>query len=145
MPGGRRKDQFRIHIRLDPSGANHDLGVWDTFGGGAVDSDELKYKPGGMAPELSLGGQITVNNFTAQKLFDSEHDQNVIKLLIASVGRKEVVGKKQVLDEDGNVFSDGNALVYRGVLKTFTPPEHDSNSNDAAVGIMEVSSAGTVG
>jgi hypothetical protein len=35
-------------------------------------------------------------------------------------------------------------LVYRGTLKTVTPPEIDSESSDAAVLEIEVTPAGTV-
>jgi hypothetical protein len=50
-----REDTWLVSLSID----GRDLEVWDKLSGGEVDSDESKYRPGGMAAEISLGGTIT--------------------------------------------------------------------------------------
>ena len=133
-----RKDQYRVTVSVD----GLDLGVFDTFEGGEVDSEEKKYKPGGMAPEVSLGGSKSVSNITVGRLYVLERDHALLPTLFAKVGKGTVTANKQPLDVDGNVF--GKPLVYTGKLKTVTPPDADSNSGDEAILALEISSAGTV-
>lgn len=134
-----RVDQYSITVSVDAE----DLGIFDKMSGGGVDSDENKYKPGAMAPEVSLGGTATTANVVVSRLYDLNRDHLNVKNLIAKVGRATAVVKKQPLDPDGNPF--GTPLVYRGKLKAVTPPEPDSESGDAAMLALEVSTAGTVG
>lgn len=134
-----RKDQYSVSVSIDGT----DYGVWDTMSGGDVDSDEKKYKPGGMAPEISLGGSRTVNNVKVSRLYDLNRDHPVIKTLMSLAGLGTATVKKQPLDVNGNTF--GAPIVYQGKLKTVTPPDADSESGDAAMVELEVSSAGVVG
>jgi hypothetical protein len=134
-----RKDQYRLTVSLD----GNDLGVFDKMSGGEIDSDELKYKPGGMAPEISLGGSVSVGNVTVERLYDLSRDHQTVKGIIARVGKGAVTVNKQPLDVDGNAY--GAPIVYQGQLKTCTPPEVDSEANDAATVQLEISSAGIVG
>jgi len=134
-----RTDQYNVTVSLD----DQDLGTWDKMTGGGVDSEEKKYKPGAMGPEVSLGGSVSVDNITVSRLYDLSRHHTTVKAIIAKVGKGTVVVSKQPLDVDGNVF--GDPIVYRGKLKTCTPPEVDSEGNDAAMVELEVSSAGVVG
>jgi hypothetical protein len=47
-----RLDQYNVTVSLDGT----PLGTFDKMTGGEIDSEETKYKPGGMAPQVSLGG-----------------------------------------------------------------------------------------
>lgn len=136
---GTRQDQYSIAVSIDGS----DYGIWDKLSGGDVDSSEQKYNPGGMAPEVSLGGKVTVNNVKVSRLYDLDRDHTVIKTIIGRVGKGRVVVKKQPLDVDGNAF--GDPIVYQGILKTCTPPEVDSESTNAALVELEVSTSAGVG
>lgn len=136
---GSRQDQYSVSVSID----DVDYGVWDKMDGGDVDSTEQKYNPGAMAPEISLGGKTTVNNVKVSRIYDLDRDHGVIKTIIGRVGKGQCIVKKQPLDVDGNAF--GQPLVYRGVLKTCTPPTVDSESNNAALVELEVSTAATVG
>ncbi len=133
-----RKDQYDTMVSID--GTN--LGTFDTLTGGEVDSDDLKYKPGGMAPEISLGGVATVGQVVIGRLYDLTRDHGIIHWLLSRVGKGSVVVNKQPLDVDGNAF--GRPLVYTGVLKRVTPPEVDSTAVDAATIEIEVTPAGAV-
>jgi hypothetical protein len=139
MATGSRQDQYNVTVTIDGA----DYGTWDKMGGGEVDSEEKKYKPGGLAPEVSLGGSQTVGNITVSRLYDLARDHGTVKELLGRVGKAVVVVSKQPLDADGNAF--GAPIVYRGTLKTCTPPEVDSESSDAAMIELEVTSSGAVG
>lgn len=128
--GPTRQDTYRITATID----NKNWGVWDKLTGGEVDSDETKYKPGGMAPHVSLGGSRTTGNLTLSRLYRLARDHNRVMELINGAGKARVVVSKQPLDIDGNVF--GAPLVYTGTLKRVMTPEVDSESSSA--GLLEI-------
>jgi hypothetical protein len=133
-----RQDQYDLKVSVD----GQDLGTWDKFTGGEVDSDETTYKPGGMAPRISLGGSVNVGAVTVSRLFDLTRDEPLVHWLISRAGKGQAVVSKQPLDVDGNV--NGRPLVYSGKLKQVNPPEVDSESSDAALIELELTPAGTV-
>ena len=134
-----RQDQYAVGVTI----AGVDLGVWDSLDGGEVDSEEAKYRPGGMAPQVSLGGYRTVNNVTVARLYRLDRDHQIAHWLLDQVGASDVTVTKQPLATDGSAF--GKPIVYQGKLKQVTLPTHDSESSDAAKVELEVSSASTVG
>lgn len=141
-----RQDQYSLSMTVD----GFRTGVWDKLEGGEVDSEEAKYRPGAMAPMVSLGGSVEVGNLTISRLYNLARDHGAtpaqpggIHWLLGRAGRGQVVINRQPLDADGNAF--GSPLVYTGTLKTVTPPEVDSESSDAALLECEITPAGTVG
>ena len=131
-----REDQYNVSATLN----GVDLGTFDKMTGGDVDSDETKYKQGGMVPEISLGGSKTVTNITLSRLYDFDGDHQIRAALVAGVGSGTMIITKQPLDVDGNIYS--SPIVYEGTLKQLTFPDHDSNSSSAGMIEMEISSAG---
>lgn len=134
-----RENQYSVSVSLD--------GVpipdsWDKLEGGGKDSEETKYKPGGMAPEVSLGGSTTIENLTVSRLYRLARDHGLIKTFFNRAGKGQIVITKQPLDIDGNVF--GAPLVYNGTLKTVTPPDFDSESDDASLWSIEVTPYGNI-
>jgi hypothetical protein len=138
-----REDQYdvRVSIIRNIGGVlvTKDLGTFDGMTGGEIDSEESKYRPGGMAAQISLGGYVNVGNVTVNRLYDLARDYPNVGWLINGVGRADMIVTKQSLDVEGNPF--GKPLVYSGKLKTFTPPDHDSMSSDPAKFEFEMSSA----
>lgn len=134
-----RLDQYDITVTLDRTS----LGVFDKLSGGNIDSEETKYKPGGMTPQVSLGGSQTVSNITVQRLYRLDRDLALVPTLKSRVGKGQVVVSKQSLDVDGHPF--GAPTVYQGVLKQLTFPDPDSESSAAALLQLEISTVGTVG
>lgn len=135
---GTRQDQYSVTVIID--GVN--TGIWDKMSGGEMDSEEVKYRPGGMAEQISLGGSRQIGNVTVSRLYDLDRDHPTIKTWMNRAGKAQVTVSKQTLDSDGNAY--GAPLVYNGVLKTVTPPEHDSESSDAAMVELEISTSGAV-
>lgn len=134
-----RQDQYAVSMTVDGT----PLGVYDKLTGGEIDSEETKYKPGGMGSAVSLGGSVEVGNLTISRLYVLNRDHDNIHWLLSRAGKGQVVVNRQPLDVDGNAY--GRPLVYTGTLKTVTPPEVDSESSDAALLECEITPAGTVG
>lgn len=133
-----RQDNYSVSVAVD----GIRLGVWDTLEGGEVDSEETKYRPGGMAPSVSLGGSTEVANVKVARLYDLARDHSIVHWLVGRVGRGAVTVTVQPLTPDAAAY--GAPLVYRGVLKQVKPPEVDSTSSDPAMIELEVTPAGTV-
>jgi hypothetical protein len=133
-----RLDQYDVRVSVD--GVN--LGTFDKFAGGAIDSEETTYKPGAMGPRLALGGSQTPGNVTVSVLYDLSRFQSIIHWLIGRAGKGAMVVNKQPLDVDGNAF--GRPLVYSGKLKQVNPPEPDSEANGVALLELEMTPSGTV-
>jgi len=73
--------QYQVTVTID----GVDYGVWDTFSGGEVASEEVKYRPGGMAAQVSLGGSTTVENITVSRLYVLERDHVIVHQLMSRV------------------------------------------------------------
>lgn len=134
-----RQDQYRVTVIID----GENTGVWDKMAGFGADSNETKYRKGGMGPEVPLGGTQTVDNGTVQRLYDLEMDHQNVKRWNAKRGKADTVVIKQPLDVNGAAF--GDPLVYSGKLKRVMPPEVDSESSEAGLLEIEVSSAAIIG
>lgn len=132
------ESQYSVTVKV----GTLNLGVFDRFSGGEVDSEETKYSPGAMGPQVSLGGKTTVGNITVGRLYDLTRDHVIAKQLIAAVGKADCVVTKQPLDADRNPY--GAPLVYTGKLKSLSFPDHNSESSDPAMMELEISSAGTI-
>lgn len=140
-----RADTFEVtvHVQnvLHPNKIMLNCGVWDKRSGGRKDSEELKYPPGGMRPEISLGGRSTTENVTVSRNYRLVRDhQDLSGILLAGVGKARMTVTQQPLDLDGNAF--GRPSVWSGTLKSVSLPEHDSESNDAAMVELEMTADG---
>lgn len=133
-----RVDQYDIHVKV----GNQDLGTFDKMSGGAIDSEEQKYKPGGMSQQISLGGSKTIENVTVQRLYRLERDLPLVPFLKDHVGKESVHVVKQSLDVDGHPV--GNPITYEGIFKKLTLPDPDSESSAAALLQIEVSTGETI-
>jgi hypothetical protein len=133
-----RQDQRAVSITIDST----PTGVWDAKSGGMVDSEETKYREGGGGAQVTLGGQQVFENLTCARLFKLDRDLPIVKGWMGRAGKASVVVTEQFLDRENNVASIG--LTYRGILKSVAPPEHDSESTDAARVEIEVSVQGPV-
>jgi len=146
MAGGpTRQDTWKVNVTVEdvgnPNRPMMNLGTWDTKQGGEVDSEEFKFNPGGLGDAVSLGGRKNVGNVTVSRLYRLIRDhQDLSQRMINGVGKARAIVAQQPLDIDGNAF--GRPIVYNGTLKRWTPPEHDSQSSDAAMVEMEITIEG---
>jgi len=133
-----RKDQWEVSLLVDGVG----MGVFDVKTGGETDTTELTYMPGGMAPQVSLGGMVAVAAIVISRLYRRDRDHLNIHWLLGRVGKGKCVVRQQVLDINGAAW--GTNLVARGTLKRVTLPEVDSNSTDAAIIEIEITPEGAI-
>lgn len=133
---GTRQDTWTIRVNLN----GVPLGIWDKKTGGELDSDELKYHPGGMVPPISLGGKKTVGNITLTREYDRRDDHDKINTLLNAVGRGDVTVSQRPMDFDGNEY--GRPIIYKGTLKRVNLPDVDSEGTGASLYEMEVTVAG---
>lgn len=134
-----REDQFSCTVSVTYGGQTRDLGIFDGFSGGEIDSSEKKFNPGGMQQTISLGGKKAVGNVTVKRLYDLVRDHPMMGWLAGGVGKAEVTAVKASMTVDSVMVP--SPLVYHGKLKTLTPPDHDSMSDDEAMWEIEISSA----
>lgn len=117
------------------------LGVCAFKGGGQIEAEETKYRPGSMLPQASLGGPIAVENVTIRRLFDPEM-RGLFHQLASMCGKASMSITSQPLDADGN--PEGRPQTYTGILTRVTPPESNSNASDAAELELEMSAHGSI-
>jgi hypothetical protein len=133
-----REDTWLVSLSID----GRDLEVWDRLTGGEVDSDESKYRPGGMAAEISLGGTRTIGELTVSREYDRLRDHPLIAWLLGRVGAGRAVIGRQPLDFNG--VPAGTPTTYTGTVKTVTLPDIDSMSNDPALIEIAITPDGTI-
>lgn len=139
---GTRADTWRWNVSIEGAPGGDQTGIWDAKEGGDVDSEEFKFKPGGMQPPISLGGSKDVQNLTLRRNYRLARDhQRLSDFLIDAVGVADVtVSGHPMNHKDKKVW--GKPLVYRGTLKRVSFPAHDSTSNDAGMIEIEVTIEG---
>jgi hypothetical protein len=132
-----RQDQYNVTVTID----GENLGTFDKMTGGDLDSEETKYKPGNMGPEISLGGSKQITNIVVSRLYDLNRDHPKMEWLESKTGKGQCVVTKQPLDINEQKF--GKPLVYKGTLKKVTPPPADSSATTTAAMIeLEISTNG---
>lgn len=127
-----RQDQARVTVAID--GVN--LGVCNTLDGGDLEADAVTFKPGGMAPQVSLGGPVKMTDVKVTLGF-TETIAALIPWLESRVGKGEAVVTVQRLDADRNPF--GAPRPITGVLTAKPNETHDSDSNDALLVELTIS------
>ena len=130
---GSRVDQESIHVVVD----GIDLGVFQTFAGGASKADDTKNRPGAMGKEESLGGPVSRDPFTVSRVYDLERDHGLMKVLDAKVGAGVGSVSRTKLSRTGTPV--GSPIGYTGVLISYAMPDADSNSSDRAEFTLEFS------
>jgi hypothetical protein len=133
-----RSDQYQISLFVDGTAC----GVFDDADGGGVDSSELKYRPGGMGDQVSLGGPQMVDNITLTRGFDRARDQALLAWMISRCGKGSATVVKQPLDVDKNAF--GDPIVYTGKLKKYNPAKVQADANTVDTYDFEISTNSTV-
>lgn len=128
-----RTNQHNITVTIE----GRDLGTFDTKSGFGLDSDDQKYHGGNMAPAESLGGMRDQNNGTVSRLLKVDRDLPLREFLRRNVGEGQMTVKVQYLDRHRNPVDVPD--VYDGILKSFTLPDMDSESTDAARFELELS------
>lgn len=142
--GPTREDTWAVNVQIEDvaagDGSMIDLGIWDKKTGGDLDSTETVYRPGGMSPQISLGGPKTTSSITVSRLYRLNRDHQHMGRLWRAVGIGAMLVAQQPLDIEGNVF--GQPIVWTGKLKTVKTPAVDSEAAGAALLELEMTVEG---
>lgn len=141
------QNQWRIGVKVQAvatpgqtEGTWVDLGTFDQKEGGAVDSEDNNYSPGGMGEPIPLGSKAMTENVSVERLYDLDRDHVNLAWLMSRAGKAKASVGLQPLDPDGNAY--GDVITYAGKLKGVTPPDIDSESNDPSKLGLEISCPG---
>jgi hypothetical protein len=136
--GPTREDTWSVNVQVQNmnTGKMDDHGTWDKMTGGDLDSTDTQYRPGGMAPQISLGGPKTTTNVTVSRLYRLNRDHVPLNKLLAAVGMGKMTVAKQPMDIEGNTF--GTPIVWSGRLKAVKTPPVDSEASSAALIELEM-------
>jgi hypothetical protein len=132
-----RVDQYQVHL---VAVAGRDCGLWQTFGGGGVDSEESVTRDAYGLPVVQLGGQARVQNFTMTRTYRVGRDPDLYPLLRKACGRAHFNAGVQLLDLDG--FPVGPVEPYTGVLKSASKADVNIEGNEAMKVTLEFSAEG---
>ena len=137
-----RRDEFIVTLTIDgiSYGSTNEAYYWATKTGGEFDSDTIRTRPGGMQPEISLGGTRTMGNITLSRPY-SDRDHGRVDKLKNSVGKAKCHVAQYNTDGDGNPW--GEPVIWTGILKRVSLPDYDANATaDAATIEVEIDTDG---
>ena len=129
---GTRQDMFVVRLTV----AGNTFGIWDKKTGGELDSEDVKYYPGGMNDVVSLGGRTNPGNITLQRLYDRKDDHDRINTLLNGVGKALVSVSQRPMDLNGQGY--GKPVIWTGKLKRVLVPDVDSEATSAALVEVEI-------
>ncbi len=117
------------HISVSVAGVGLDNQSWDFFEGGDHEIESQKYNPGGMQPQVALGGKGTRSDITIRRAY-SDSLVGIYKTLDAVAGQAAVTCSFQTLAADKKT-PVGDPIVYTGILGNVTRPNYDSMTSTA--------------
>lgn len=124
-----RSDQAVIHVTV--AGVNLDSESWDVMEAGDIKADSLAVFPGGMAPQVELGGLPKRGELTVSRLW-SDILIAQFKALDAVAGFAAVTASYAVLKPNRETTSNP-PITYRGVLLSVERPNYKSSTAEEAL------------
>src|SRR5215472_12901841 len=138
-----RSDQAAIHVNV--AGVALDKEPWDMLEGGDPVAEEVNIFPGGMAPQVALGGLPKWGPLTVERAW-SEALGNVFKELIGGVGNAPAeVSYVQFNTSKQPVPGAGHTYTYTGVLLSVQRPKYKATESVEAFLKITVAVNGAVG
>ncbi len=124
-----REDQAEIHAGVDTVPTMPATQSWASLEGGDIEAENVKTRPGGMQPQLDLGGPSTRADVTVKRLLDDTTETFIVDLENA-VGKSTGWVSYQLLDADGGKIA-GSQIKMTGVLKQVQKGNWDANASNA--------------
>ena len=124
-----RADMADINVKVDgetvPRAGNQ---MWATFEGGALEADDQKTRPGGMARQVAIGGPTSRADVTVTTQF-TDLVAVQAQALENRAGRAKLEVTVNYMDMDG-VRRHG--FTRTGILKSVQIPDVDVNSGEVS-------------
>ena len=125
-------------ITLSVPGSTHNTSVvFDKFTGGDVTASPIKYRPGGMGPEITYLSMPTITDITLTKVYETQGDHDRVSELHRFVGNTVATVTLQPLDDTGANW--GNPRSYNGRIIAVKDGNADSMSNSARMYEVDIS------
>jgi hypothetical protein len=127
----------RVTVTVVGLGMVLELGVFDSFAGGAKKGEQIKHRAGGMGSQEAVGGLSSRDDFSVGRRYKLDRDHPNRKKLDALVNIGEVTAVRQKLNPDKSPAGDPD--TYTGIMSGFVMPDHDSDEAAKAMFTIEVS------
>ena len=132
MPTYLRMDQAAISVPLISNVPTLPYVVsWTTLEGGDLESEDTKTRPGGMQPQVNLGGPTTRTDATVTRPYTNELHP-FVKPLEDAAGNSAMSISWVILDSTGARPSSAPVITLHGILKNVTRPNWDANATGTA-------------
>jgi hypothetical protein len=128
MPTYIRSDQAEIHV--SPSVIALDKESWDMMEGGDPVATETPIFPGGMEPQVELGGLPKWTPLTIERAW-SETLAGVYKALANAAGSEPITASYIILGV--NKIPTGQVYTYTGVLLSCERPKYKASESVEAM------------
>jgi hypothetical protein len=102
---------------------------WASYEGGDVEAEDVKTRPGGLLPQVNLGGPAQRTDVTVKRQYSAQLHAFIVQLENVA-GRAFCVASYTILDANGN--PNGGTVTVTGILKTVQRPNWEANASNAA-------------
>lgn len=116
-------------------------GNFDKWSGGEASANVVKWFPGGARKESQRGGRTTYSDITLERVYNPKTDQALLRKLRAECGVGSYDLSKQPIDAYRKVIGSPESWP-KCILKTVTPPDGDSGSEDLSTLVLVFSTTG---
>lgn len=106
--------------------------VWSSLEGGDAESNDTKVWPGGMQPQVSLGGPRTRTDATIKTPYSPALHALLVPLENVA-GNAAMSVSYTPLDASGNPAANSPTVTLHGILKTVTRPNYEASAQAAAM------------
>lgn len=123
-----RQDQAAISVTVTGVALPF-IKSWTMLEGGDVEAEDTKTRPGGMLPQVNLGGPSSRSDCTVTRNYSAALHPYIVQLENVA-GRAAMKVAYTILDANG--VPSGPTVTMTGILKTVTRPNFDANATGAA-------------
>lgn len=143
MPTYVRSDQARIDVRV--AGVTLDSESWDVLEGADRTADDLAIFPGGMKPQVQLGGIPKRSPAKVQRAWAATLIE-AFKQLDEAVGNSEAEIVYTVLNSKGEKLEvPGNPITYKGIILKCERPNYKAGTAEEPYLTIEVGTNAALG
>lgn len=127
MPYYIRADMADIRVFID----DQPLGdQWATYEGGALEADDQKTRPGGMARQVAIGGPTSRGDITVTTQW-TDLIAPLAKAVENRAGRGRITVSVTYMEPNGSAVQ-AHGFTRKGILKSVQIPNVDVNAGDVA-------------
>jgi hypothetical protein len=141
-----RSDQFAVTLKVEglAEGRSTDNVPWDSLEGFDQTVESQEYLPGGMRPQVSLGGIPKRSPGTLKRIWSTEL-LPIFKALDNGAGQLPCTVTVTTLGANRKPVEGAPVITYTGTLGTVTRPNYGSETAEKAFLQVMVSADGELG